>query len=171
MSHNTQFTGIWKIVAVPYDGHTAIVSASADGSVRTGFSFHSMFLRGVATELYAQELARVHDAKEESLSGNGVTIGGTSSSSSSSNNGGAGRMTRNVVSVTLDQNTVHNKNLTKIQMSNVPAASISMHTVDCSFLNSKSENDNKLECLFVYGGASGIIRVHTNNMKMEAILN
>jgi len=157
LTHNTQFAGVWKILSVPYDGHTAVVSASSDGSVRTGFLFHSMFLRGAACEVYSQELVRVNEAKEE------VETNIRSSSSSS----GGGRK-HGVVSLILDQTNIHNKNLNTIQKTFIPSASVAMHTVDCCSLDT---NADQLERLFVYGGASGVLRVHTNNLKWEATLN
>jgi len=110
-----------------------------------------MFIRGAASDVYTQELVRVHEASEE--------------------NSGGGK--HGVISVVLDQSNIHNTNLNKIQKTFIPAASVAMHTVDCCSLDQTTGGggDDQLECLFVYGGASGVLRLHTNNLKLEATLN
>lgn len=166
-------------MAIPYDGHTALVSASSDGSVRTAFLFHSVFLRGSASDLYAQELLRIQEVSEEirHLNDQQSSSGGAVGGSGSGNGDDYGGSKCGMVSLVLDQSNTRNRRLKQVQKSHIPTASMGIHSVDCCLLDSSSTSassssgNNKLDCLFAYGGASGIIRIHTNNLKTEAILN
>jgi hypothetical protein len=150
-SHVHKFGGLWQTAALVADGQTCIFSVASDGSVRGGFPSVFSFGKNAPTESLL-ELFRVLDVSNEPA--------GEEGSSS---------QTEPVARVTVSLGTDVFTDSYSLE-SFVSQNSLALHTIDSALVAVGNKDDaHKQGSVHVvaYGGAAGLVRIHTVNPFVE----
>ena len=135
----------------PYDGQSVCASASSDGSVRTSITSYNLFNVKKRARRHLEELVRVTAVRQS------VTAARTDTGAVDSRVG--------IVELNIDKNG-YVVDLYPTTQPYIPSSTVGIHALDVTQLqHSPTPTDNKHIAVFAYGGATGIVRIHTKNLK------
>jgi hypothetical protein len=162
-----KFAGVWKVHLFSYDGQTGVVSVASDGSVRCMLTSHSIFCRGKLSDVGLFELMRINDVQSQSLHESSMSSDRLQSNKVAGNDdNGEDAREIGLIFLTLDKDNITTKELNIMKSNGIPSPVLSIHAVDVAIISVKHSDEEEL-CLFAYGGASGLVRLHTRNLRYD----
>lgn len=191
-SHVSQFSGLWRVCPLKVDGHSVVVSASSDGSIRGCFVAVQGLVRDAMPALQLMRIKAVEvDASAQVLTGADKDVLVTPNTAGmevdqvhvqsallgekqAEDEGDGWRGKVGSISVTLESTSLE----AETNIVALPHPTLAMHAVAASCLSPEEGGtgdpvrlggDGEVT-LMAYGGEAGLLRVHTTDFKRKLIL-